>query len=207
MRIHNAIQREDGQDNPLKDPGSLCFASAGCSGSCEPPVGCSVAVWPSVTLRDSAMEPVRATDPGEVGQAACPARLCRRMRRNLARALLNRMDKPRAEQALRLLTGLAPRATIAIVQEQGPDEFESNTLDARPIGVVAAWPARDISTGAGHGSTGPVLDSSEARFSPDRPETFTTLLPCFRREAIPSIKSAGMANQDSQRKGNRHGLE
>jgi hypothetical protein len=116
-----------------------------------------VDVWPTVILGETDMEQRGTTDPGRARQTACPAWLRKRMRRNLVRASLNRTDKPRAQQALRLLTDQASHTTVAVVPGQRTTDSVPNTPDAPSVPIATARPARDVSAGAKRTSIGPAF--------------------------------------------------
>jgi len=158
-------------------------------------------------LGDSNMAQVRATDPGGARQAACPAGLRRRIRSNLVRASLNRMDKPRAKQALCLLVDLGTRVDVALVQEPRSSDSAPNTREAQAVPRAAARPAQEVSGGRRKGSVGPVASGGEDHPDSNPLGRLPGQSPRRPSGMAPPAGPAGSANQDQQRKGNRHELE
>jgi hypothetical protein len=115
------------------------------------------------------MEQVRATNTCEARQAACPARVRRRMRRNLVRASLNRMAKPRARQALCLLAGPGNHADVRITPEPRSSNSPPPTPEAKPVPIAAVSPSEGVSGDTQNASVGPVPGAREDRHDRDRP--------------------------------------
>jgi hypothetical protein len=134
---------------------------------------------------------------------ACPARLQKRLRRNLVQASLNRMDKPRAQQALDVLTNLSSRAAVAGVPEQRSTYSAPHIPGVPPAPIAATRPAQDVSPGARHATPGSALGQQGRPSQPGSARDIHDPTAVPSPGAIMAASPAGPANQEPRSRRNR----